>query len=376
MHRGPLAGALAALLAVAAPATPVQEASLADVASAAAAARAADRLDEAIRLYRQGVERQPAWDEGWWYLATLLYEADRYVEALPAFVRFLALKPEAGPAWVLRGLCEFQLGEYAASLEHLGRGLGLGVGDRPEIVRVARFHQAMLLVRGGQFELALHPLTLIARTEAESDGLVDTVGLMLLRRTQLPGDVPAGSRDLVRMAGRAGYLHLARRGAEAQRAFEALVGAYPAQPWVHYAHGVFLLTAEPDRGLAALRRETELQPDAVFPHLEIAFELLRRADHAGALAAAERAVALAPGLFAAHNALGRALVELGEVARGITALEEAARLAPDSPAMHFSLARAYARAGRKEDADRERAIFSELERQRRAARGDHADEKP
>ena len=81
-------------------------------------------------------------------------------------------------------------------------------------------------------------------------------------------------------------------------------------------------------------------------------------------------MALAPGLFAAHNALGRALVERGEIERGTSELETAARLAPDSPEMHFSLARAYAKAGRKEDAEKERATFAELERKRRIRRGE------
>jgi Flp pilus assembly protein TadD len=87
-------------------------------------------------------------------------------------------------------------------------------------------------------------------------------------------------------------------------------------------------------------------------------------------------VALAPGLFAAHNALGRALVELGEVERGVTELEAAARLAPDSPEMHYSLVRAYTRAGRADDAARERAIFTELDRKRRAQRGEPGVEGP
>ena len=37
------------------------------------------------------------------------------------------------------------------------------------------------------------------------------------------------------------------------------------------------------------------------------------------------------------------------------------RLAPESPETHFALARAYAKAGRAEDAARERARFTELE---------------
>ena len=154
------------------------------------------------------------------------------------------------------------------------------------------------------------------------------------------------------------------------------MAAFPTQPWVHYAYGVSLLASDVPKGLGELRRETELQPDAVYPHLEIAFELLRQGDNEGAKAAGERAVALAPGLFAAHNALGRALVELGELERGTSELETAVRLAPDSPEMHYSLVRAYTKAGRADDAARERVAFTELERKRRVQRGEPGVDSP
>lgn len=352
------------------PARPCEASTFEVLARRAAQAREGNRLSEAIDLYRQGVTLEPGWDEGWWYLATILYETDRYADAREAFARFLKLKPEAGPGWVLRGLCEFNVGDHASALDHIDTGLKLGLGGNVEILRVARYHQSLLLVRAGQFELAIQPLTLLARAEPESTGLVEAVGLMMLRLPMLPADVPEAKRGLVRQAGRAGFLHLARRGEDAAKAFADLMAAFPREPWVHYAHGVFLLGSDPERGVAALRREAELQPEAVYPHLEIAFELLRRGDNEGAKASAERAVALAPGLFAARNALGRALTELGDLDRAVAELERAVRLAPDSPEMHYSLARAYAKAGRKEDADRERAVFTELERKRRAQRGE------
>jgi len=366
----------AGMLLSAAAATSTPAPSFADVSRRAASAREANRLPEAIRLYRQGVRLRPRWDEGWWYLATILYETDRYPDAREAFSSFLVLKPDAGPAWALRGLCDFRVADYEGALEHIEKGLQLGIGGNADVLRVARYHQALLLVRAGQFELATHPLTVLARGEAESAGLVDAIGLMMLRMPLFPADVPDAKRDLVQRAGRAGYLHLARQGEEAGRAFADLVAAFPAEPWVHYAYGVSLLTSDVPKGLAELRRETELQPDAVYPHLEIAFELLRQGDNEGAKAAGERAVALAPGLFAAHNALGRALVELGELERGTSELEAAVRLAPDSPEMHYSLVRAYTKAGRADDAARERATFTELERKRRVQRGEPGLESP
>jgi thioredoxin-like negative regulator of GroEL len=44
------------------------------------------------------------------------------------------------------------------------------------------------------------------------------------------------------------------------------------------------------------------------------------------------------------------------------------KLAPESPEMRFALARAYQRAGRTDDATRERAEFLRLDRAARAAR--------
>jgi predicted Zn-dependent protease len=135
---------------------------------------------------------------------------------------------------------------------------------------------------------------------------------------------------------------------------------------VHYAHGVFLLRSDSDRALAELQRELEVKPDNVMAHLEIAFERIVRGEYEQARPAAERAASLAPGLFAARNALGRVLVELGDVERGTLELEEAVRLAPEVPELHFALARAYAKAGRAEDAARERAAFADLDQKRRA----------
>ena len=339
-----------------------------EVARKAAEARDKDQLDEAIRWYREGARRRPRWDEGLWYLATLLYERDRFAEARDAFRRFLAVKPEAGPAWALQGMCEFRLKQYDAALRSLEKGTDLGYGTNTAVQRAAWFHLSMLLVRAGQFELAVRPLTFLARSEPESEALVEVAGLMLLRVAKLPAEITADERELVTRAGRAAYAHLSRNGEEAKRRFDDLIARFPSAPNVHYAHAIFLLGSDSSAALAEFRKEIEIQPGSVFARLDLAFELIRRGDFADALAPAEEAVSLAPQLFASHHALGRALVEAGSLERGIVELETAARLAPEGPEMHFALARAYAKAGRKDDAARARATFAELDRKRREKR--------
>ena len=80
---------------------------------------------------------RPRWDEGLWYLATLLYDQDHYTEARDAFRRFLAVKADVGPAWGLRGLCEFRLKEYDAALQSLMKGRSLGYGTNTAVQRAA-----------------------------------------------------------------------------------------------------------------------------------------------------------------------------------------------------------------------------------------------
>jgi tetratricopeptide (TPR) repeat protein len=332
-------------------------------------ARDASRDGEAIAAYQAALALRPDWDEGLWYLGTLLYQSSRREEADAAFDRFLRLKPQTGAGWVLRGFCSFETGDFKAAAERLRRGLGLGLRGNAELEELGRLRLALALLKTYEFEEAIQPLTLLARGAPERPEVVTAVGLALLRMAALPSEIPAERQGLVQKTGRAGAFHLAERGTDAEREYAELVAAYPNEPWIHYAQGVFLLRTDSERGIAALKRELQVNPANVLACLQIAFELLKLQRNEEAKTVAERAVELAPTLFATHVALGRALVELGELDRGIRELEQASRLAPESAEVHFSLARAYGRAGRESDAARERAEFTRLQQARASAGG-------
>ncbi len=134
--------------------TPSSSASFETLAANAVSGREAGRIDEAIRNYRAAVELRPAWDEGWWYLGTLLYDTDHFEEAIPALRRVVELAPKAGPAWAFLGLCEFEAGDYPKALVDLQSAREIGFSENPDIEKVVLYHLGLLLNLHGQFERA------------------------------------------------------------------------------------------------------------------------------------------------------------------------------------------------------------------------------
>ncbi len=369
-------GLLCGLMAVAIPAVIAQSAkrrpasapssSFEQLTQRAAEARQSEKLDDAIKLYQQAVKQKPNWLEGWWSLGTIFYQLDRYGEGREAFKRLVTLEPKGGVGWAFLGLCEYQLKDYANALPHLLRGRELGLGKDGEIAAVAFYHTGILLNPAEQFELAFAVLSQAAKAQRESRAMFEALGLTMLRMAYLPAETPPAKREVVLKAGRAGFYMAAEQRPQAAQEFSELLAAFPTEPNVNYAHGIFLMRDAPDEALQAFKKELQLSPQHVYARLQMAFEFLKRNEPANGLTYAEEAAKMAPQLFAAHNALGRILLETGQTERAIKELEIGAKQAPDSPEMHFAWARAYSKAGRKADADRARAEFMRLDKLRRA----------
>ena len=338
------------------------------LASEAEKARDAGRLEEALGLYRKALASRADWDEGRWYVATLLYELDRYAEAREAFGDVLERQPAHAGARGLKGLSEFELGNHERALRDLLEAGKLGVARSPGISAVVRYHTAILLTRFGEFEVANQMLAELASQAPETPQIVEAFGINLLRMPVLPGELPPAARERVALAGRAGHAIAARRVDAARIALDELIDRFPRTPHAHYARGVFHLTESADRALEDFRRELDVSPSHVPARLQIAFELVKRGEPARARTPAEEAARLAPDHFATRLAVGQVLLELNHVDEAIEELEKAVTLAAESPQTHFMLARAYARAGRTVDAERERAEFTRLDQVLRAMR--------
>ena len=330
------------------------------VAADAAAAREAGRLEDAVGLYRKALGLRPSWDEGHWYLGTVLYELQRHAEARAAFAQLLRTQPTHAGAMALTGLCAFAQGEHDAALRALLQARQLNIQQTPELADVVRYHAGILLTRFGEFEAGTQILVELPADGMESPRVVEAFGLNLLRMPMLPAEIPGDARSLVQLAGQAGVAMATRQAAQAATLLERLVAEFPTTPNVHYAWGTFLLTTDPQRAMAQWRRELEISPGHVAARLQLAAELLKQGDAASARPHAEAAVQVAPQEFAPRLALGQVLLGLGDVAGAVSELETGVTLAPASAQAHYLLAIAYARAGRPKDAERERAAFTKL----------------
>ncbi|HTH02982.1 MAG TPA: tetratricopeptide repeat protein [Vicinamibacterales bacterium] len=336
--------------------------------AAATEARKAQRWEDAIALYGKVVKLKPGYVEGHWYQGTAYYSLDDYPNCRDTFRKVVRLAPKNGAAFAFLGLCEFGMKDYDRALQHLLQSRILGVGDAPELGSVARYHAGVLMTRVEQFEQALETLGEFTREADDNPRVIEAMGLATLRMPLLPIEMPPDRREMVLMAGRASYLMATRNTAASDRAFEALVARYPETENVHYAYGVFLLGEEPDKAIQEFKRELELQPDHPWSLMQIAYEYLKRGDAKEALTWAQRSVAVAPNVFTSHKALGQALLETGDVDGAIKELLIGIKLAPESPGLHFTLARAYQRAGRIEEATRERDEFTRLDKLARTMR--------
>jgi tetratricopeptide (TPR) repeat protein len=349
-------------------AAPASSAAFDRLVEQATVARNAEQWEEAIALYAKAVKLKPSYVEGYWYQGTAYYTLEKFTECRDRFRTVARLAPKNGAAQAFLGLCEFGLKDYDRSLQHLLQSRILGIGDTPDLGSVARYHTAVLMTRMEQYEQALETLGEFAAEGDDNPRVIEAMGLATLRMAMLPAEAPADRRERILMAGRASFLMATRNTAGAAKAFDALVSRYSDAPNVHYANAVFLLGEQPDRAIEEFKRELEIQPDHPWSLMQIAYEYLKRGEGAAALPWAKQAVAVAPNAFPARKALGQALLENGDVEGAITELLTGIKLAPQSPGLHFQLARAYQRAGRLDEATRERNEFTRLDRLARTQR--------
>jgi|HubBroStandDraft_3_1064219.scaffolds.fasta_scaffold08182_2 tetratricopeptide (TPR) repeat protein len=326
-----------------------------ELAAQANAARQADNISQAIELYKQALQLKPAWPDGWWYLGTLYYDGDQYEGGRQAFAEFVKLEEKAGLGWAFLGICEFETGDYEHALEHIRRGLGMGSRIEPVTEQVFRFHEALLLTKLGLFDQASPRFMPFVRRGVRDPALIAGIGLTSLHLALLTKEIPDNRRDLITAVGQTVYLWMAGDTAKTGPAFQALVQTYPNEPGIHYLYATYLLSFRPaEEALVELKRELEVNPHSADARATTALLMVRAGASEAALPIARQAVADGPTCPMAQYTYGLILAGAGDLKQAIERLEIAERLDPANVEFHMGLAGVYSKAGRHEDARRER----------------------
>lgn len=334
-----------------------------EIAKQADAARSADRVRDAIDLYAQGVHLRPQWSEGWWSLATLLYDQDRFPEAKTAFQRFAAISPKPGVAYSFLGLCEYETRDYDLALSHFRAWARAGWPGSRQSIDVSVFHFALLLTRDGEFVQALYLLATEAAKVGEAPALAEAMGLASLRMRNLPEDYAPEARERVWLAGEAA-VYAAQTNPQFDRANDfagRLASHYGDQPEVHYFRGtLFTMQDRPGDAEHEYRAALRISPDFVPALLAMAEFDLNRHEISEAETFARKSVELAPKNPEAHHVLGRVLMTKDDNAASAKELEIAEKLAPDSALVHSQLAIVYSKLGYTQESKKEAATFLRL----------------
>jgi tetratricopeptide (TPR) repeat protein len=331
-----------------------------DLAAQAAAARQANDTAKAVGLYRQALAIKPDWAEGWWSLGTLFYDGDRYADGARAFSAYVTLDEKNPMGWGFLGLCEFETGGHERSLEHIRKALAAGAIE-PSIEQVLRFHEVLLLDKLGLFDQAMPRLRPFVKRGTKNTALLAAIGLTALRRPLLPAEIPAQDQPVVAAAGKAAYFWMANDEQATAAAFKTLLESYPNAAGVHYFYATYLLAFRPaEEAYAEFKRELEVQPKNPDARATVALLMLRAGFEAQALSLAKQAAEDGPKSATAQYAYGLLLAQTGKFDEGIARLETAEHLDPANIEYHMGLAGAYSRAGRHEEARKERQKSIEM----------------
>jgi tetratricopeptide (TPR) repeat protein len=256
----------------------------------------------------------------------------------------------------LRGLSEFEIGNYAASLNDLDTAVKHGAAQDPRNEPIVRYHLALALTKASRFDEALLQYYSFAQKGSSNPEMLVAIGLAGLRIPSLPNEVSPESRQIIGEAGAAGFDMLADHSVDADEKFRALFARYPTAPNLHLFYGFMLFSHDADLAAEQFKAEVEVAPQNNAARALLAYALVIAGRYAEALPEAEKVYAADPDLQTGQIALGRALGETGQIDRGVALLKKVIENDSNNLDAHIGLATLLGRAGKREEAYRERML--------------------
>ncbi len=324
----------------------------------------------AIREYEKLVKLSPSNADYQSRLGIARYSAGRPQDAIQPLRRALKLNP---------GLAQAQF-HLAASLAEAGQCREAFPYLKKDLARVTDPHLKRAFGLGGvRCAVALGRLDEgIAFMQALNRDFPDDPEV-LYRTVHLYSDLSTRASEQLMVRGPTSYqvrllnaesLEVQGKWEEAEKEYRAVLEKNPNLPGIHYRLGRLILSAaETDTTKENARKEFEqelsLDPGnaaAEFILGELDLPLGKIDD---AIAHFSRAVKNDDSFVDAFLELGRALTSAGKAAEAMAPLQRAAKLQPSNPIVHLRLSNAYNRMGRKEDGEREFALYQSLSEKER-----------
>lgn len=168
---------------------------------------------------------------------------------------------------------------------------------------------------------------------------------------------------------RAEILEMQGRTSEAIAEYREILAKEPQVSGIHYQIGRLLLAGKRDPATEDAARkefEEELQLNAADEGAEYELgEMAREARHWDeAIEHFVRAAKIDPRFYQALIGLGKSLISAGRPAEALEPLEKAANVAPGEAVAHYQLSFAYLRLGRGVEAEKQMAIFRDIQKRK------------
>jgi tetratricopeptide (TPR) repeat protein len=280
-------------------------------------------------------------------LGLAYYFEGRPSQALAAFSRALALRPQMPQARVMTGICQAELGRDAEAVAILAPAFRKPSDS--EIGRLIGLHLQRSYMELKQFDKAiLTSEELLKRYPHDAEILFQVSRIYADRSYELISDLMHSAPESV-------WIHYANAQVQeslarfdlAKREYEYVLKQEPRLPGVHYRLGRTILASSPrtpeslTEATRAFEEELAIGPRNPAAEYELGEINREQGNYESAIGHFSRAVSQQPDFVEARIGLGRALTKVGQPARAVTQLKEAVRLDPENKVSHVLLANAY-----------------------------------
>jgi tetratricopeptide (TPR) repeat protein len=294
-------------------------------------------LDKAISQYRRALQLGNATDPTTvrFNLGLAYYKAARLEEAAEALSRVLAAKPGHKNAALLLANCHLSAGDNRKAIDLLSPLEAEHGGDR-----AFAYLLGTALIREGELQRGQRLIDVVLR-DGDSAEAHFMLGTAQLQR----GDSPAAAEEF-------------RRARDLN----------PQLPSVNTFLGKSLSQMQrSDEAAECFRRELALNPNDHEANLLLGMHLHKAEQkYDEALAHYERALRVRPGDANARFQIGLVYLQTGRTEEALAMIVGVVNDVPDFLEGHATLARLYYRVGRREEAERHRAIVDALRAERDA----------